>query len=530
MASIASIISFDPSAAKASRVSAAKLDVSASSDRTVVSASAPYSRASSIASFGLTDEHCSPTATPDLADEQSLDSIIAEASVMSSSLAAALPSADDSAESAAAAAAADANRRRKVLTSRPPNSFILYRSDKLRELVQKHPELKQTQISKMCADNWKNETEEVKEHYRRKQQEAKTLFLNEQAIEVERISGGASDKGVIKRIQPTNTFIRYRTEMKKKLAAQFATMNQKDVSRACGLMWRSEPEHVKLRYRQSYNKEKRDFERLCTTSTLEPSQEALSALASVMAASAVKVAPPKAQASSTPNSTAALSPATNLDKKRRLSEGCQSAPNSPPELDASSHDPMSRVRAKRPRSFHTPSRSESLSSGHSSPVSFGASLASIKEVSTPTTSSRATNVGSISLPSCASLLSLADSASSLGSRMPHATRQPSSSPRGSISEPHYAYTHKHQSMLPVPHGAFDSHMQLPPTSSHYAHQYNKQPMYLDSNPRRICAISSPSYFHSQISDSRHSSQPSVYLPLKQMPPPPSSSTHVVTRR
>ncbi|KAJ2793569.1 hypothetical protein H4S07_007010, partial [Coemansia furcata] len=130
---------------------------------------------------------------------------------------------------------ADATRRRKVLTSRPPNSFILYRSDKLRELVRLYPDLKQTQISKMCADNWKNETEEVKEAYRRKQQEAKALFLSEQAIEVERISGGNSDKGIIKRIQPTNTFIRYRTEMKKKLAAQFATMNQKDVSRACGL-------------------------------------------------------------------------------------------------------------------------------------------------------------------------------------------------------------------------------------------------------------------------------------------------------
>ncbi|KAJ2729529.1 hypothetical protein IW152_005596, partial [Coemansia sp. BCRC 34962] len=242
---------------------------------------------------------------------------------------------------------ADATRRRKVLTSRPPNSFILYRSDKLRELVRLYPELKQTQISKMCADNWKNETEEVKEAYRRKQQEAKALFLSEQAIEVERISGGNSDKGIIKRIQPTNTFIRYRTEMKKKLAAQFATMNQKDVSRACGLMWRSEPEYVKMRYRQSYNKEKRDFERLCTTtSALEPSEEALSALATIIAS---------AQLSNTSASSPSACPASAVtEKKRRLSEGCHSAPMSPPLTAVDALKPATvnsaTPRNKRPRS------------------------------------------------------------------------------------------------------------------------------------------------------------------------------------
>ncbi|KAJ2462406.1 hypothetical protein EV174_007118, partial [Coemansia sp. RSA 2320] len=163
---------------------------------------------------------------------------------------------------------------------------------------------------------------------------------------MERISGGNSGKGIIKRIQPTNTFIRYRTEMKKKLAAQFATMNQKDVSRACGLMWRSEPEHVKLRYRQSYNKEKRDFERLCTTtSALEPSEEALSALASVIASAQLQAA----------SSPAAAAP----EKKRRLSEGCRSAPMSPPQTAALAKLSASgAVRSKRPRSFHTPSRSE----------------------------------------------------------------------------------------------------------------------------------------------------------------------------
>ncbi|KAJ2882304.1 hypothetical protein IWW38_005678, partial [Coemansia aciculifera] len=335
MSSIASIISLETASLVA--------------EQAVYSSAAYSSRASSSDSFIYEQQSPMATPAPSEADDATMHS-------------------GRSTPAQSATATADATRRRKVLTSRPPNSFILYRSDKLRELVQLHPELKQTQISKMCAENWKNETEQVKDAYRRKQQEAKALFLSEQAIEVERISGGSSDKGIIKRIQPTNTFIRYRTEMKMKLAAQFSTMNQKDVSRACGLMWRSEPEHVKMRYRQSYNKEKRDFERLCTTtSALEPSEEALSALASIIAS---------AQPSTAANSTAASSPSVRNsaapEKKRRLSEGCHSAPMSPPQtaaaiaaaaISAAATKSMANSgmpRSKRPRSFHTPSRSESI--------------------------------------------------------------------------------------------------------------------------------------------------------------------------
>ncbi|KAJ2513672.1 hypothetical protein H4217_006203 [Coemansia sp. RSA 1939] len=559
MASLASIVSFDSSSTAKSAVTPD------APHHTLVSGSTVYSRSSSVASFGTTEEHCSPIATPDLAIS-SVDSILSEGSIasgrttpiMPSSLATVLPSAAADAAAAAANAAADANRRRKVLTSRPPNSFILYRSDKLRELVQRFPELKQTQISKMCAENWKNETDEVKDFYRRKQQQAKALFLSEQAIEVERISGGASDKDVIKRIQPTNTFIRYRTEMKKKLAAQFATMNQKDVSRACGLMWRSEPESVKLRYRQSYNKEKRNFERLCTTSTLEPSKEALSALASVMASAAkagVAVPSRSGKRSSSPKDISdipiiALSPASAaLDKKRRLNEGgYQSVPNSPPEplsID-SSHETMAHARTtKRPRAFYTSPRSHSLSSGTSSPIHAGTSLASIKEIPSAgicdiSSVSAGSNGSGISLPSCASLLSLADSATSLASRVPAAMyQQMSLSPRrtsfGDAFPPRAsAYGHKRQqSMLPVPQQQqprqqpmYDYHPNnRQPSPLHYApptqpSQYAKRPVaYLDPQPRRVCAISSPSYFHSQISDTRHSSS-RPHMTSRQMPPPP----------
>ncbi|KAJ2849547.1 hypothetical protein IWW36_002553 [Coemansia brasiliensis] len=415
------------------------ISLQSSADAAIASEGSEYTRASSTVSFPCSEDASSELRA--LSPASTFAASRGSSPSVSSSLSAVLPTA---ANAAAASAAAEVNRRRKVLTSRPPNSFILYRSDKLRELVQKHPELKQTQISKMCADNWKNESAEVKELYRRKQQEAKALFLSEQALEVERISGGSSDKGVIKRIQPTNTFIRYRTEMKKKLASQFATMNQKDVSRACGLMWRSEPEHVKMRYRQSYNKEKRDFERLCSSSTLseQPSKEALSALAMVMA-----------EASKDSGSVSATSAS---DKKRRLSEGCRSAPVSPPQPEVKEN-----VRSKRLRSFHTPSRSESA-------------------VTTPTEDSAAdASRQPISLPSCASLLSMAG-LSSMSSNFParnfsalsqpvsHFHKQPEHL-RHAFQAPHFAHNHP-ANVLPPP---ASSQFHLPPPH----HQMMPHPSY-----------------------------------------------------
>ncbi|KAJ2611775.1 hypothetical protein H4S08_002997 [Coemansia sp. RSA 1365] len=432
MASISSIISYD-SAADTSRVSAAS--------------DSAYIRMTSTTSFPRPEDivggsrGISPSTTfatsPSCRSSPAVDS----PALSSSSLASVLPTAADAAAAAAASALSDANRRRKVLTSRPPNSFILYRSDKLRELVKLYPELKQTQISKMCAENWKQEHAEVKEFYRTKQQQAKELFLSEQALEVERISGGSSDKTIIKRIQPTNTFIRYRTEMKKKLASQFAAMNQKDVSRACGLMWRSEPEHVKMRYRQSYNKEKRDFERLCSSSALEeqPSQEALSALASVIA-----------EASNTNKQTALQS--LNAEKKRRMSEGCCSAPVSPPQPEMKEH-----VRSKRLRSFHMPSCCDTAdASPTASPPSVSGSQAAI------------------SLPSCASLLSLAGTSSipaSLPAHNPPMSafhKQQPEQLHHTYPDPYFAHHgHPDASLPPLPQRAqAPTHLYLPPPG-HY---------------------------------------------------------------
>ncbi|KAJ1860162.1 hypothetical protein LPJ73_001498 [Coemansia sp. RSA 2703] len=476
MSSIASIISFQTAA-----------------DQTAAAASSEisYSRASSSSDTGF-DYSREHSLMPTPAPSEGMERILSEeaesayAAVQSERSSPVLPSAADSAATAATAAA-DANRRRKVLTSRPPNSFILYRSDKLRELVAQYPELKQTQISKMCADNWKNETEEVKELYRRKQQDAKTRFLTEQAMEVERISGSTSDKGIIKRIQPTNTFIRYRTEMKKKLAAQFATMNQKDVSRACGLMWRSEPESVKMRYRQSYNKEKRDFERLCTTSALEPSMEALSALALVIESA-------KANAAVSSNASATAATATSpADKKRRLSDSCYSAPVSPPQSSATvvAHEPETQTGAKRYRSMHTPSLS----------------VSSLSPVSSPAT---------ISLPSCASLLSMADRSPNMSDARPSALppvgmrRSPGFASLSPAEQPH------HGGHFSVPHGSFEH--------QHHAHavSYKKPAAYAELQARRMYPAPYSHRFsmsHPEYSEREHHHAQHVYVPTQQQQPP-----------
>ncbi|KAJ2790221.1 hypothetical protein H4R20_007050, partial [Coemansia guatemalensis] len=50
--------------------------------------------------------------------------------------------------------------------SRPSNVFFKYRSVKQRELQEKHPRLNQTVISRMVAEHWKREPEELKQRYK----------------------------------------------------------------------------------------------------------------------------------------------------------------------------------------------------------------------------------------------------------------------------------------------------------------------------------------------------------------------------
>ncbi|KAJ1920175.1 hypothetical protein H4219_001548 [Mycoemilia scoparia] len=62
------------------------------------------------------------------------------------------------------------------LHSRAPNSFILYRADKAKEIAMLHPNVNQSAISRMVADLWKQEPPAVKEKYRQRQIEEKKRF------------------------------------------------------------------------------------------------------------------------------------------------------------------------------------------------------------------------------------------------------------------------------------------------------------------------------------------------------------------
>ncbi|PIA17761.1 hypothetical protein COEREDRAFT_7344 [Coemansia reversa NRRL 1564] len=56
--------------------------------------------------------------------------------------------------------------RAAPVLSRPSNVFFKYRSVKQRELQEKHPRLNQTVISRMVAEHWKREPEELKRIYK----------------------------------------------------------------------------------------------------------------------------------------------------------------------------------------------------------------------------------------------------------------------------------------------------------------------------------------------------------------------------
>ncbi|KZV69342.1 high mobility group box, partial [Peniophora sp. CONT] len=59
---------------------------------------------------------------------------------------------------------------------RPPNAWIIYRSDKLKELGKPksgQPKVPQAEISKSISLMWRNETEDVKKKYERMAEYAK---------------------------------------------------------------------------------------------------------------------------------------------------------------------------------------------------------------------------------------------------------------------------------------------------------------------------------------------------------------------
>ncbi|KAJ1849402.1 hypothetical protein LPJ57_008364 [Coemansia sp. RSA 486] len=68
------------------------------------------------------------------------------------------------------------NRAPKDKSNKPTNAFIKYRNHKIVELKRMHPEISQTEISRMAGECWRTEPEELKEAFRRKYQEEKRVY------------------------------------------------------------------------------------------------------------------------------------------------------------------------------------------------------------------------------------------------------------------------------------------------------------------------------------------------------------------
>ncbi|KAF9451290.1 hypothetical protein P691DRAFT_663589, partial [Macrolepiota fuliginosa MF-IS2] len=65
---------------------------------------------------------------------------------------------------------------RVVKAPRPPNAWIIYRSDKAHQLPPLEPgqpRRAQAEVSKMISNMWANESEETRQEYERRAEEAK---------------------------------------------------------------------------------------------------------------------------------------------------------------------------------------------------------------------------------------------------------------------------------------------------------------------------------------------------------------------
>ncbi|KAJ2777289.1 hypothetical protein GGI15_004559 [Coemansia interrupta] len=69
-----------------------------------------------------------------------------------------------------------AARKPKEKSAKPINAFIKYRSYKIAELKKLHPEVSQTDISRLAGECWKNEAEDIKARFREQYIEEKKLY------------------------------------------------------------------------------------------------------------------------------------------------------------------------------------------------------------------------------------------------------------------------------------------------------------------------------------------------------------------
>ncbi|KAJ2389049.1 hypothetical protein H4S02_002562 [Coemansia sp. RSA 2611] len=73
-------------------------------------------------------------------------------------------------------------RKPKEKSAKPINAFIKYRSYKIAELKRLHPEVSQTDISRLAGEYWKVESEEVKNQFRCQYREEKKVYDMKKAI------------------------------------------------------------------------------------------------------------------------------------------------------------------------------------------------------------------------------------------------------------------------------------------------------------------------------------------------------------
>ncbi|KAJ1680081.1 hypothetical protein EV182_000719 [Spiromyces aspiralis] len=197
----------------------------------------------------------------------------------------------------------------KALTkcTRPPNSFILYRSDKARELAALHPEFSQSDISRRVSLMWKSESEEVKAKYRQYQDVVKQRYqalINQHGCGGEAVStlfytrnrnrqrkgrahhqlscsDGASVPDEVSSPhdatkRPMNTFIRYRNHVMDRLSRAGFFFNQTELSKISSKLWERELPCVRERFRQEYLDEKQKFDATSATLTCNSSAMSLS--------------------------------------------------------------------------------------------------------------------------------------------------------------------------------------------------------------------------------------------------------------
>ncbi|KAJ2537648.1 hypothetical protein EV175_006657, partial [Coemansia sp. RSA 1933] len=77
---------------------------------------------------------------------------------------------------AAVANAPAAKKAPKEKSNKPINAFIKYRSYKIAELKRLHPEVSQTEISRLAGECWKTESEDIKNQFRVQYLEEKKIY------------------------------------------------------------------------------------------------------------------------------------------------------------------------------------------------------------------------------------------------------------------------------------------------------------------------------------------------------------------